>query len=153
MSSSTRSTARNRSLAAAGIAATLALALAACGSSGDSSMPGMHHGSTPSAAASASQDSSVRGMPGMGRAAGGNGLAASGDGYRLTSSDTTLKAGKPAAYRFMIMGPDGKAVTGFALDQTKRMHFYAIRSNLTGFQHLHPTMGSDGTWTARLRSL
>ena len=28
------------------------------------------------------------------------------------------------------------------------MHFYLIRSDLTGFQHLHPTMSPDGTWSA-----
>lgn len=33
------------------------------------------------------------------------------------------------------------------------MHFYAIRSDLTGFQHIHPTMAADGTWSAGLASL
>jgi hypothetical protein len=28
------------------------------------------------------------------------------------------------------------------------MHLYLIRSDLTGFQHLHPTMAADGTWSA-----
>ncbi|MFF7969785.1 hypothetical protein [Streptomyces sp. NPDC007905] len=149
----TRPTIRDRALAATGIAAALTLALAACGAPDDSSTPGMHHGSTPSAPASASPGSSMSDMPGMDRAAVGNGLADSRDGYRMTGSDTTLKGGKPAPYRFMIIDPAGKAVTGFALDQTKRMHFYAIRSHLTGFQHLHPTMASDGTWTADLAAL
>ncbi|GAB1333275.1 hypothetical protein ACE1SV_76140 [Streptomyces sennicomposti] len=85
--------------------------------------------------------------------ASGNGLSDSQDGYRLTSKDTTLPPGKQAAYRFTVTGPDGKAVTDFAVDQTKRMHFYAIRSDLTGFQHVHPTMAADGTWSADLSSL
>ncbi|MEF9886887.1 hypothetical protein [Streptomyces sp. P9-A4] len=92
-------------------------------------------------------------MPGMDHMAAGNGLSDTKDGYRLTSTDTTLTAGKPAAYRFTVTGPDGKPVTGFAVDQTKRMHFYAIRSDLTGFQHIHPTMAADGTWTADLDTL
>jgi hypothetical protein len=83
----------------------------------------------------------------------GNGLADTKGGYHLTSQDTTLPAGKQAAYRFTITGQDSKPVTGFALDQTKRMHFYAIRSDLTGFQHIHPTMAADGTWTADLAAL
>jgi hypothetical protein len=33
------------------------------------------------------------------------------------------------------------------------MHFYAVRSDLSGFQHLHPTMAEDGTWTAPLAAL
>ncbi|WP_232485891.1 hypothetical protein [Streptomyces fildesensis] len=92
-------------------------------------------------------------MPGMDHMAAGNGLAGNKDGYRLTSQDTTLPAGKQAPYRFAVTGPDGKPVTAFAVDQTKRMHFYAIRSDLTGFQHIHPTMAADGTWTADLDTL
>ncbi|MFH9467159.1 hypothetical protein ACH4LT_07655 [Streptomyces clavifer] len=83
----------------------------------------------------------------------GNGLTDNKDGYRLTGKDTTLASGKQAAYRFAVTGPDGKPVTAFALDQTERMHFYAIRSDLTGFQHIHPTMAADGTWTADLDAL
>ncbi|GAA2332181.1 hypothetical protein GCM10010246_14420 [Streptomyces cuspidosporus] len=89
----------------------------------------------------------------MDHMASGNGLSDSQGGYRLTSKDTTLPAGKPAAYRFAVTGPDGKPVTEFAVDQTKRMHFYAIRSDLTGFQHVHPTMAADGTWSADLSAL
>ncbi|MET7740330.1 hypothetical protein [Streptomyces sp. NPDC005385] len=92
-------------------------------------------------------------MPGMDHMAAGNGLADNKDGYRLTGKDTTLAAGKPTGYRFTVTGPDKKPVTSFAVDQTKRMHFYAIRSDLTGFQHLHPTMAADGTWTADLAAL
>ncbi|MFF7725681.1 hypothetical protein [Streptomyces sp. NPDC008001] len=83
----------------------------------------------------------------------GDGLADAQDGYKLTSMTTELPAGKDTAYKFQIMGPDGKPVTAFAADQTKKMHFYAIRSDLAGFQHLHPTMAGDGSWTAGLSSL
>ncbi|MCX5302704.1 FixH family protein [Streptomyces sp. NBC_00160] len=148
-----RPTARRRALAAAGTAAALALTLAACGSSGDSSMPGMDHGTKAPTSASAQATPSMGDMPGMDHMADGNGLADAKDGYRLTSPDTSLPAGKPSGYRFTIAGPDGKPVTGFALDQTKQMHFYAVRSDLTGFQHIHPAMAADGTWTADLAEL
>ncbi|MFJ8311730.1 MULTISPECIES: hypothetical protein [unclassified Streptomyces] len=153
MFASVRSTARRRALAAAAATAALALTLAACGTSGGSSMPGMHHDSKASASSSASTSPPMGDMPGMDRMASGNGLSDTMDGYRLTSQDTTLPAGRRAAYRFTISGPDGKPVTGFAVDQTKRMHFYAVRSDLTGFQHIHPTMTADGTWSADLASL
>ncbi|KUN56045.1 hypothetical protein AQJ46_49020 [Streptomyces canus] len=154
MATSSRLTARRRSLAAAGAAAALALTLAACGSSGDSSsMPGMDHGSKSSASSSSSASQAMGDMPGMDHMASGNGLSDTQGGYRLTSKDATLPSGKQTPYRFTVTAPDGKAVTGFALDQTKRMHFYAIRSDLTGFQHIHPTMAGDGTWTADLASL
>ncbi|MFE4867312.1 hypothetical protein [Streptomyces sp. NPDC056682] len=154
MISSSRPIARRRALAAAGAAAALALILAACGSSGDSSsMPGMDHGSKSPAPSSSTASPSMGDMPGMDHMASGNGLSDNKDGYRLTSKDTTLPSGKQAAYRFAVIGPDGKPVTDFALDQTKRMHFYAIRTDLTGFQHVHPTMAADGTWSADLSSL
>ncbi|HEX5291825.1 MAG TPA: hypothetical protein VFX25_23395 [Streptosporangiaceae bacterium] len=105
------------------------------------------------AAPSASAAPSMGGMPGMNTTAAGNGLADSSGGYRLTSRATTLPAGRPAAYRFAIIGPGGKPVTDFEPDQARRLHFYAIRSDLTGFQHLHPVMAQDGTWTASLASL
>jgi hypothetical protein len=149
-----RSAVRRRALPAAGIAAALALTLAACGSSHDSSsMPGMDHGGTASASSSPSASSPMGDMPGMGKMVAGNGLSATEDGYRLASADGSLPAGKPAVYRFTVTGPDGKPVTRFGLDQTKRLHFYAIRSDLTGFQHIHPTMAPDGTWSADLESL
>jgi hypothetical protein len=118
----------------------------------------MDHGAMPSATAmsptaqggSAHHDAS---MPGMDAMAGGDGLSDSQDGYRLTSADSALPAGRKAAYRFTVTGPDAKPVTDFAIDQTERLHFYAIRSDLTGFQHLHPAMAADGTWTADLAAL
>lgn len=108
------------------------------------SMPGMDHGG---------MDHGGMGDGGMDHGGMGDGLADAKDGYELTSTTTALPAGEKAAYRFRITGPDGKPVTRFAVDQTKRMHFYAIRSDLTGFQHLHPTMGDEGTWTADLAAL
>ncbi|MET9450650.1 hypothetical protein [Streptomyces cinerochromogenes] len=154
MISSARLAAPRRAIAAAGATATLALTLAACGSSSDSSsMPGMDHGSKPSTVSSSSASPSTGGMPGMDHEASGNGMSDSQDGYRLTSKDTTLPSGQQAGYRFTVTGPADKPVTDFALDQTKRMHFYAIRSDLTGFQHVHPAMAADGTWTADLSAL
>ncbi|MEU3352459.1 hypothetical protein [Streptomyces sp. NPDC037389] len=140
---------RRRGLAAAGTAVVLAVTLAACGSSkdSDSSMPGMDHGAKPSPSSSAPS------MPGMDHGSMGDGLADSKDGYKLTSTATEPAAGKDSEYKFQIIGPDGKPVTAFADDQTKKMHFYAVRSDLTGFQHLHPTMADDGTWTAGLSAL
>ena len=115
-----------------------------------STMPGMDHSGMPSHSAPGDDMAS---MPGMGSTSSGNGLAAAKDGYRMTSTASGLPAGKATGYRFTITGPDGKPVTGFAVDQTKRMHFYAVRSDLTGFQHLHPTMAGNGTWTAPLAAL
>ncbi|MER6400300.1 hypothetical protein ABT263_30300 [Kitasatospora sp. NPDC001603] len=152
MSLSTRT--RTRALALTAGAAVLALALTACGSAatggtggtggtgradgmtGGHGMAGMDHGA---ASATATTAAPAAGAP-----------AAERNGYRLTSAVDTLPAGAPAEYRFTVTGPDGAPVTAYETDQTKRMHFYAIRSDLTGFQHLHPEMAADGTWTAPL---
>ncbi|MGW4893332.1 hypothetical protein ACWEQL_13875 [Kitasatospora sp. NPDC004240] len=83
----------------------------------------------------------------------GRGLAAELDGYRLDTPTTELPAGRPVGHPFTVTGPDGRPVTEFAEHQTKKLHFYAVRTDLTGFQHLHPDMAPDGTWTADLAAL
>ncbi|MFE4603261.1 hypothetical protein ACFRKE_20675 [Kitasatospora indigofera] len=130
------------------------LALAACGSSPGpdhathsgmpamAGMPGMDHGATATPGAAPPGGSGTAGMTTDA------GLPAEGDGYRLDSPAGDLRAGRPASYPFTITGPDGRAVTDFAEVQTEKLHFYAIRADLTGYQHLHPTMAADGTWTA-----
>ena len=61
-----------------------------------------------------------------------------------------MPAGRPAAFSFRIIQVDGRPVRAFEPDQTKLMHLYLIRDDLTGFQHVHPAMAADGTWTATL---
>ncbi|MCG6494779.1 hypothetical protein [Kitasatospora sp. A2-31] len=166
---------RNRSLALAAGAAVLALTLTACGSD---AMGGMDHGAAGATATATATGATGTGagtpagghqghrMPGADSAtattaapgtadpaADAPGLAAERNGYRLTPATDSLPAGAPTEFRFTVTGPDGKPLTAFEPDQTKRMHFYAIRSDLTGFQHVHPEMAADGTWTAPLAAL
>lgn len=125
------------------------LAVAACGTPTTSTtggMPGMRNSSMPAGPAST-------GMPGMDDMPTGDGLAATGSGLTFVPASTSLGAGKAQPFAFQIRGSDGKAFTAFAPDQTKLMHFYLIRSDLTGFQHVHPTTTADGTWTAPLGAL
>lgn len=133
------------------VTAVLAVALTACGSDGRTApaMAGMPHRDGTHSAAPDTHD-----MPGM-PAAGvpGDGLSDTAAGYRMTSPGAQAMPGMPMPYRFTITGPGGAPVTDFAVEQTQRLHFYAIRSDLTGFQHLHPSMAPDGTWTAQLPAL
>ncbi len=39
------------------------------------------------------------------------------------------------------------AVRDFEVEHEKRLHLILARRDLTGFQHLHPRMGADGTWS------
>jgi hypothetical protein len=121
--------------------------LAGVGFTTSNGLPPDHH-LVPSTSAPATL--LVSGMPRMSTT---DGLAAEYDGYRMASETATLPAGKITDYRFTITAPDGKPVTDFATEQTRRLHFYAIRSDLTGYQHVHPTLASDGTWTATMAAL
>jgi hypothetical protein len=91
------------------------------------------------------------GHAGMSPGAEVRGLAVSEGGLSLVLDQTRLPLGARAAVRFRVLGADGRPVTKFDLEQTKRMHFIVIRRDLTGFQHLHPTMATDGTWSVGLR--
>jgi hypothetical protein len=126
------------------------LAAAACGSTNTTSsgggMPGM--GSSPMMSASPMASN----MPGMGDSDmyTGTGLAATASGFTFKPATTKLASGKKTSFAFAIRDSMGTTLKDFADDQTKLMHFYLIRSDLTGFQHIHPTMAADGTWTATL---
>ncbi|HZU55148.1 MAG TPA: hypothetical protein VFA06_04720 [Actinocrinis sp.] len=147
------------------ITAALAATAAACSSSStttasasastagnSASMPGMGMGP------SASPSATAAGMAGMGMAGddpmySGTGLSATSGGFTFAPTTTRLTAHQPQALHFKIRDAQGAVMTAFVPDQTKMMHFYLIRSDLTGFQHLHPTMAADGTWTASLAAL
>jgi hypothetical protein len=84
-------------------------------------------------------------MPGM-PMPDGTGLSPTVNGYTLTVAQPPV-AGVTMPVTLRITRA-GKPVTRFTPEQTKLMHLYLIRSDLTGFQHLHPAMADDGTWTS-----
>jgi hypothetical protein len=132
----------NRAMHAAG-AFAVAIGLAGCGSSaGSSSIGGMAGMGAPDPH-----------YPGMSAMATGDGLSQTGSGLTFKAEMTGAPAGKSLSYPFQIQASDGAPVTRYSDDQTKLMHFYVIRSDLTGFQHVHPTMSHDGTWTAPVAAL
>lgn len=137
-----------RVVTAAGVVAATGLLVAACGSGDMSGMSGMDHSGMPMTSAPAT--STPGGMPGMDDMPTGDGLAAESSGFRFVPAATSLPAGQSTSLTFRIADTAGKPVTAFEPDQTKPMHFYLVRSDLTGFQHVHPTMAADGTWTAPL---
>jgi hypothetical protein len=51
---------------------------------------------------------------------------------------------------FRIVGDDGEVVRDFDVTHEKRMHLIVARRDLTGFQHLHPEMTADGTWSTKV---
>lgn len=129
------------------LSATLASAGVLTGCAGTKPGPVTGPTSPPSTASSGD----MGGMSGMGHAPGMPGMAmASGNGLADTVNGYTLAVHtRPGAGpTTLAITHGGVPVTAFDPEQTKLMHFYLIRSDLTGFQHVHPTMNPDGTWTA-----
>jgi hypothetical protein len=79
------------------------------------------------------------------------GLAVAQDGLRIVVANPQLRRNHSEQLRFRIVDEQGRAVRDFDVEHTKRMHLIVARRDLTGFQHLHPTMAADGTWSAPLR--
>jgi len=73
------------------------------------------------------------------------GFSVSAGGYTLVPEPIT-----GAELRFRVDGPDGKPVTSYAIVHDKPMHLIVLRRDLSGYQHLHPTMDPDGTWRVGL---
>jgi hypothetical protein len=136
---------RSKSVSAAVLGALSAAALVA----GCSTAAPQSPGSPPPTPSSAPNDG-MNGMGGMPMAS-GDGLADTVNGYTLTLR-TPPATTAPASATFTITH-DGNTVTQFDPEQTKLMHFYLIRSDLTGFQHVHPAMSPDGTWTAPTKAV
>ena len=77
------------------------------------------------------------------------GLSVSSGGYTLSLRDTTAQPGADRPVSFQIEGPDGP-VTTYDVQHEKLLHLVAVRRDFTGFQHVHPTLAPDGTWTTAL---
>jgi hypothetical protein len=78
------------------------------------------------------------------------GLMVSQDGYTLDLARRQLPAGSSTRLEFRILGPDAKPVTEYTRGHGKDLHLIAVRRDLTGFQHVHPRLAADGTWTVPL---
>jgi hypothetical protein len=99
-------------------------------------------------------DAAPAGHGAMGDGAGPDmvrGLSVADDGLRVVVDDTDLRRGRTEELRFRIVDERGATVRDFDVEHTKRMHVIVARRDLATFQHLHPTMGADGTWTTPLR--
>ena len=79
-----------------------------------------------------------------------SGLSLSGGGLTLSPLVTSFEVGRQQRLEFTVNGPGGAPVTTFAEVHDKPLHLIVIRRDLTGFQHLHPVMASDGTWSVDL---
>jgi hypothetical protein len=75
------------------------------------------------------------------------GLQVAQDGYRLVLDHPRAAPARQAPLAFRIIGPDNTPLKGYTRTHDKDLHLIAVRRDLTGFQHVHPQLGPDGTWT------
>jgi hypothetical protein len=78
------------------------------------------------------------------------GLQVAQDGYRLRPLTAALRPGAAAEFAFRVLGADGTPLTRYTPTHEKDLHLIVVRRDLSGFQHLHPTLGADGTWRTPL---
>lgn len=78
------------------------------------------------------------------------GLMISEHGFSLVLTETTLNAGAGRPVRFRVLDSDGNSLTDYKTTHDRELHFIAVRRDLTGFQHVHPTRTKSGEWRTRL---
>ena len=129
-----------RRLALAALLSAVALVASSCGSSGGDSEP--PPAATPEEVAAAPDPAPETETDGAARRA----------RYRLVVDEAPSRAGAGRQrYAFRIERGPEQTVRDFQVEHTKRMHLIVVRSDLTGFQHLHPAMAEDCTWRGSIR--
>jgi hypothetical protein len=78
------------------------------------------------------------------------GLQIAQDGYQLVTANSTVRPGTRTDFRFTVTGSDGKPLTRFETAHEKKLHLIVVRRDLSGFQHVHPTMAANGEWSVPL---
>jgi hypothetical protein len=68
---------------------------------------------------------------------------------QMTSENTgwTIEDRNQTGSIAFVVKKDGKAWTAFDIQHEKKLHLIVVRSDLTQFQHIHPTMKKDGVWS------
>ncbi len=79
------------------------------------------------------------------------GLAVAEGGLRLVLDQEELRRGAEETLSFRILDDAGETVRDFDVEHERRMHLIVVRRDFAGFQHLHPSLGEDGTWSTPVR--
>ncbi|MFC5175148.1 hypothetical protein [Nocardioides taihuensis] len=75
------------------------------------------------------------------------GLMVSQDGYTLQLLQDHFQPARRVPLRFRITDPSGATVTAYEVSHGKQLHLIAVRRDLSDFQHVHPELDEDGTWS------
>lgn len=68
-------------------------------------------------------------------------------GYLLQEVSAPGTTGDAGELSLTITGPDGAPVTEFETSHGRQMHLIVVRSDGTGFRHVHPVMDATGRWS------
>ncbi|MFC4139758.1 MULTISPECIES: hypothetical protein [unclassified Microbacterium] len=76
------------------------------------------------------------------------GTSLSRDGYLLTEVGAPATAGETGTLSFTIRDADGTPVTAFAQSHGRALHLIVVRTDGTGYRHLHPELdAASGVWS------
>jgi hypothetical protein len=75
---------------------------------------------------------------------------AGGGSYGMVVESAPFAVGVSQPLRFTVRAPDGAVVTRFETVNDKQLHLIVVRTDLTGYQHVHPEIGPDGVWSVAL---
>jgi hypothetical protein len=78
---------------------------------------------------------------------GGLGTSATAEGFTLNVVSFDAASTAEQTMTFTITDDAGAPVSEFEEHHEKPMHLVLVKHDLTGYQHLHPTMGADGIWS------
>ncbi|WP_410764954.1 hypothetical protein [Haloferax sp. DFSO60] len=107
-----------------------------------------HHDSEP--AASGHGHNTPRGDTDTDSHALPGGVSVAEDGFQLEASETRIEPGKSSKWTYQVHDEEGNVITEFEKTHDQLAHLILVRRDLTRFQHLHPTLADDGTWSAEV---
>ena len=126
-----------------GLTVVFAVAVAAGSRWGPSAPTPVAHDAEPGHAAAATHAGEpAEHLPG--------GLMRSQDGYSLDLDRATAAPGEDVPLSFTVTGPDGAPVSAYDVEHGKRLHLIVARRDLTGYQHVHPRLDGDGSWSTQV---
>ncbi len=123
---------------AVGLAAIFGIALGVGALVGPTDSPPAEHAEHDTAADAPAADH----LPG--------GLLVTDRGYTLELADPQVSAAPEVPLRLRILDASGAPVTRYTTSHDKDLHLIVVRRDLTAFQHVHPALGADGTWSVPL---
>ncbi|HEY5874465.1 MAG TPA: hypothetical protein VIT64_04155 [Ilumatobacteraceae bacterium] len=83
----------------------------------------------------------------------GRGHAVAETGWRLELANEVIPADEATPFEFRIVDGAGVPFNDFEELHERELHLIVVSQNLVDYWHLHPTMDSDGSWSADLPAM